>query len=163
MKLYEITNEFQSLFDSIGEEGDFNQETIDNLDNIQQDFENKALSVASYIKNLEAEETAIADAIKEMTIRKNRLSSQVKSLGDYLQFNLQKLNINEIKSSPYFKIRLKLCPPSVDVSDEHLIPQEFWKEKIVSSIDKIKLKEVLTEGVEVPGASIKRNIKLEIK
>lgn len=163
MKLYEITNEVQSLLDNISEDGELSENIIENLDNLQQDFENKAVSVAAYIKNLEAEETMIAEAIKDMTIRKSRLTNKVQSLTDYLQFNLQKLSINEIKSSPYFKIRLKQCPPSIDVFDENQIPPEFWREKIISSIDKIKLKEVLSEGVEVAGASIQRRIKLEIK
>jgi hypothetical protein len=73
------------------------------------------------------------------------------------------LSINEIKSSPYFKIRLKTCPVSIDVFDETIIPAEFWREKISRSVDKIMLKEALSEGVEVPGATIQRKIKLEIK
>lgn len=163
MKLYEITNELQGIFDNVGEEGELTQDMLDNLDALQQDFEQKAISVAAYIKNIEAEESAINEAIKDMTVRKNRLSKQVSSLMDYLQFNLQKLAINEIKSSPYFKIRLKQCPPSVDVFDENQIPAEFWREKVTASVDKVMLKEVLSEGVEVPGASIQRRIKLEIK
>ena len=98
-----------------------------------------------------------------MAIRKKRLSKQIESLTDYLQFNLEKLSINEIKTSPYFKIRLKQCPPSVDVFDETMIPPEFWREKVIASVDKVMLKDALNEGVEVPGASIQRRIKLEIK
>lgn len=163
MKLYEITNEMQNVFQDIGDDGELTQEMLDNLDGLQQEFELKAIAVAAYIKNIEAEETMIADAIKEMVTRKSKLTKQAQSLTDYLQMNLQRLSINEIKSSPYFKIRLKVCPASVDVFDENAIPTEFWREKVVSSIDKIRLKEVLNEGVEVPGAAIKRNIKLEIK
>jgi hypothetical protein len=163
MKLYEITNELQHVFDNIGEDGELTQDMMDNLDELQQDFEQKAVNVAAYIKNLEAEELAIGEAIKDMATRKTRLTKQVQGLTDYLQFNLQKLSINEIKTSPYFKIRLKQCPPSVDVFDEKQIPDEYWREKVTTSIDKIRLKEVMSEGVEVPGASIQRKIKLEIK
>lgn len=163
MKLYEITNELQNVFNAIGEDGELTQDMLDNIDELHLDFESKAVSVASYIKNLEAEELAIVDAIKDMVARKSKLSRQAQSLSDYLQFNLQRLSINEIKSSPYFKIRLKQCPPSVDVFDETVIPTEFWRERVTTSVDKIMLKEVLSEGVEVPGASIQRKIKLEIK
>lgn len=163
MKLYEITNEFQNVFNNIGEDGELTDEMMENLDGLKQDFELKAISVAAYIKNLEAEEAAINEAIKDMSARKNKLTKQAQGLTDYLQFNLQKLSINEIKSSPYFKIRLKQCPPSIDVFDEKKIPAEFWREKVTTSVDKIMLKEVLSEGVEVPGASIQRKIKLEIK
>lgn len=163
MKLYEITNDVQNIFNNMSEEGELSQELIDSLDNLKQDFETKAVAVAAYIKNLEAEATMIAEAIKEMGSRKNKLTNKIDSLEDYLQFNLQTLSINEIKSSPYFKIRLKTCPPSVDIIDEKLIPAEFWREKITTSVDKIMLKEVLNEGVDVPGATIQRKIKLEIK
>ncbi len=105
----------------------------------------------------------INEAVKEMVKRKTRLINQAQSLSDYLQINMQRLSISEIKSSPYFKVKLKTCPPSVDVFDENQIPAEYRREKITVSIDKIRLKEVLNEGVEVPGASIQRKIKLEIK
>ncbi len=165
MRLYEITNQFQNVFNQIGEDGELTQDMLNNLDSLKDDFENKAVSVAAYIKNIEAEEAAISQAIEDMRSRKAKLTKQAESLSDYLQFNLQKLSINEIKTSPYFKIRLKQCPPSVDVFDEKSIPPEFWREKVTTttSVDKIKLKEVLSEGVEVPGASIQRKIKLEIK
>jgi hypothetical protein len=98
-----------------------------------------------------------------MRIRRDRLTKQTQSLSEYLQYNLQKLSIVEIKSCPYFKIRIKQCPASVDIFDEKAIPPEYWREKVTTSIDKIRLKEVLNEGVEVPGASIQRKLKLEIK
>lgn len=163
MKLYEISNELNSVLDGAGEDGELTQSEIDYLDSLQQDFEGKAVSLASFIKNLEAEEKAIADAIEDMKSRKSKLTNKVKSLSDYLQYNLQKLSINEIKSSPFFKIKLRQCPVSVDVFDEDSIPSEFWKEKITMTIDKMKLKDVLNEGIEVTGATLQRKIKLEIK
>lgn len=163
MKLYEITNEFQNVFSQVGDDGELTQDMLDNLDNLKENFEHKAVSVASYIKNLEAEESAISQAIEDMKTRKTRLTKQVDSLTEYLQYNLQKLSISEIKTCPYFKIRLKQCPPSVDIFNETSIPSEFWREKTVSSIDKIRLKEALNEGIEIPGAVIQRKIKLEIK
>ena len=165
MRLYEITNEFQNVFNQVNEDGELSDDLITNLDVLKIDFENKAVAVASYIKNIEAEEAAIGQAIDDMRARKAKLTKQVESLSDYLQYNLQKLSITEIKTCPYFKIRLKQCPPSIDVFDEKAIPPEYWREKVTTttSVDKIKLKEVLSEGVDVPGASIQRKLKLEIK
>lgn len=165
MRLYEITNQFENVFNQLDENGELSQEMMESLDSLKDDFENKAISVACYIKNIEAEEAAIEHAIDDMKARKAKLTKKAESLSDYLQCNLQKLSINEIKSSPYFKIKLKQCPPSVDVFDEKAIPPEFWREKVTTttSVDKIKLKEVMSEGVEVPGATIQRKLKLEIK
>ena len=163
MKLYEITNAYQNIFNQIDETGEVNESFITQLETIQEDFEQKAILVASYIKNLEAEELAISNAIDEMKARKDGLSKKADSLSEYLQFNLQSLSINEIKSSPYFKIRLKKCPASLDVFDETLIPDEYMREKVTITPDKMKIKEVLAEGIEVPGCSIQHKIKLEIK
>jgi hypothetical protein len=163
MQLYKITQEFESVFNEVDENGEMSPEMIEHLDALQDDFENKAVSVATYIKNLEAEEAAIAQAMDDMKTRKTRLSKQVSSLSDYLQHHMQRLSIKEIKSCPYFKIKVKQCPASVDVVNEDEIPAEFWREKVTTSIDKMRLKEVLSEGIIVPGACIQRRLKLEIK
>jgi len=163
MKLFEITNEFENVFNQINEDGEITQEMLDNIDALQEDFADKAVSVAAYIKNIEAEAAAIKSAMDSMKQREARLNKQAESLKEYLQFNMQRLSVNEIKTSPHFKIKLKQCPPSVDVFDEAQVPEDYWREKVVLSIDKIKLKEALNEGLEIPGATIHRNIKLEIK
>jgi hypothetical protein len=163
MKLHEIADKYQSVFDEINETGEINEIEMDILDNLDDDFEKKAISIATHIKNIEAEEDAIANAIAEMVIRKNRLAKQVESWSSYLQFNLEKLSINEIKSSPLFNIKLKSCPLSVNVLDESAIPSKYWREKLVKSVDKIQLKKELDVGVIVPGATLQRKIKLEIK
>lgn len=163
MKLYEITNQYEQIFNQVNEDGEISSETLLLLDDLKHDFVEKAVEVAAYVKNIEAEAAAIKEAIANMKAREESLTKKAQALKEYMQFNLQQLGINEIETSPYFKIRLKTCPPSVDVFDEETIPVEYWKEKVVMSLDKIKIKEALSEGVEVPGATIHRNIKLEIK
>jgi hypothetical protein len=163
MQLFKITQEFENVFNEVDENGEMSPEMLEHLDALQEDFENKAVNVATYIKNLEAEEAAIAQAMEDMKTRKTRLSKQAASLSDYLQHHMQRLSIKEIKTCPYFKIRIKQCPASVDVLSEDDIPAEFWREKVTTTIDKMRLKEVLSEGVEVPGACIQRRLKLEIK
>jgi chromosome segregation ATPase len=163
MKLYQITNEFESIFSNVDEHGEITQDMLDSMDELKEDFESKAITIASYIKNLEAEEAAIKQAVDDMNKRRSSLKSKCDSLSEYLQYNLVKMSIGEINTSPYFKIRIKKCPVSVDVFDDLALPQEYLREKVVTSVDKIKLKEVLSEGVEVPGACLQRKNKLEIK
>ena len=163
MKLYEITNEFESIFNDVDETGEVTQAMFDAMDGLKEEFENKAISVASYIKNIEAEEEAIKQAMDGMKKRRDALKNKAESLTDYLLESFGKMGVNEINTSPLFKIRIKKCPVSVDVFDDLALPQEYLREKVVTSIDKIKLKEVLSEGVEVPGACLQRRTKLEIK
>ena len=163
MKLYEITNEFEYIFNDVDETGEVTQAMFDAMDGLKEEFENKAISVASYIKNIEAEEEAIKQAMDGMKKRRDALKNKAESLTDYLLESFGKMGVNEINTSPYFKIRVKKCPVSVDVFDDLALPDEYLREKVVTSIDKIKLKEVLSEGVEVPGACLQRRTKLEIK
>jgi len=163
MKLYKIAEKFNDILELINEDGELNQDTVQALDDIESEFEEKAIAVASYVKSLEAEQEAIQQAINSMRARQDSLSTKSEQLREYLQFNLQRLSINEISSSPYFKIKIKQCPESIDVFDETAIPAEFVREKTVTSIDKIKIKEAIKDGIDVPGASIQRKLKLEIK
>ena len=140
MKLYEITSQYQAIFDEVTEDGEITETDFEKLDGLKEDFVAKAINVAGYIKNLEAESDAIARAIQDMKVRQNSLENKAQSLRDYLQFNLQELNINEIE-----------------------IPPEYFKEKVTLSLDKSKVKEDITAGIEIPGVTMHRNIKLEIK
>jgi len=163
MKLYEITNEYACVFNSIDETGEVSQETVDAIDELQTQFEDKAIAIACYIKNLEAEEAAIKSAMDDMKKRRDALNNKVDSLSEYLRESMGKMSVSEIRSSPFFKIRIKKCPLSVDVFDDVVLPIEYMREKTVITIDKIKLKEVLSAGVDVPGACLHRREKLEIK
>lgn len=163
MKLYEISSEFLSVIDAVSEDGELSQGDMDYLDGLQQDFELKAVAVASYIKNLEAESIAINAAMQDMRIRRDKLDKRIESLSEYLQFNLISLSINEIKTCPYFKIRIKKCPPSVDVINEEEIPNDYWEERVTKVLSKRNILDDLKEGQEIPGVAIKNNLKLEIK
>jgi len=163
MKLYEITNEFESIFNDVDENGEITQAMVDAMDGLKDEFDNKAILIASYIKNIEAEENAIKLAMDDMKKRRESLISKADSLTEYLKYSMVKMSVTDINTSPLFRIRLKKCPVSVDIINELSIPAEYFREKIVTSVDKIKLKEVLSEGAEVPGACLQRKTKLEIK
>lgn len=164
MRLYEIANEYQLLLDqSINPEtGEVNETALACLENIVDNVKNKSIAVASYIKNIEADEIAIDAAISRMQDRKNQITKKVESLITYLQTNMERCGINEI-SCPYFVIKLKKCPVSVDVIDEASIPDDYKKKKEVISIDKLKIKEELNNGVVIPGVTLKQNMRLDIR
>lgn len=164
MNLYEISNEYQALLEQTydPETGELFPQVMDKLEELSATMEDKAIAVASYIKNLEAEREAIEKAKKNMAERESRLDKRADYLTQYLQSNMERCGITEIKS-PLFAIRLKKCPVSTDILDETLIPNDYKKVKEVVSIDKLKLKEELQAGVIVPGAALKKNNRLEIR
>lgn len=165
MNLYQISNDYQKIFDDVDENGEISEDVYKKMELVAAAIEEKSIAVASYIKNLEAEKTAIYNAKKQMQERENRLNSRIESLTKYLKENMEKCLISEITCSPYFSIKIKKNPPSVVINNENLITGEYKNIKIVTqeSIDKIKIKEAIESGKNVPGASLTRNNRLEIK
>jgi hypothetical protein len=164
MKLYEIANEYEFLLNQTFdvETGELNEQALIKLDQIVGDIKNKGIAVASYIKNIDAERKAIEEAKKCMAEREAKLNNRVNYLTSYLQQNMERCGLNEI-SCPYFSVRLKKCPLSVDVSNEELIPDDCKRKKEVTSIDKIKIRDKILQGISIPGATIRQNNRLEIK
>lgn len=164
MKLYEITNEYLSVLNEVCNEetGEINEQALARLDEVKDDLKSKGVAIASFIENIEAEEKAIEEAISKMQRRKKQLENQSNFLVSYLQTNMERCEISEL-SCAYFKVKLKKCPISVDVFDEAAIPDDYKKVKQVMNIDKMKIKEEILNGVVVPGATLKQNMRLEIR
>lgn len=163
MKLYEIANEFQEIFNSINENGEIDDKALSKLNEMQMAMEDKAIALSLYIKNIDAESVAIESALSAMKDRKQKLDKKMMQLENYLQSNMERCGILQIQSSPYFTIKLKKNPVSVDVFDEESLPSEYIRKRLVVSFDRTKIKTDIENGVVVPGASLKQNMRLEIK
>jgi hypothetical protein len=164
MNLYKIANEYQEVLSKTfdPETGEVNEAALSLLDITKGEVKEKSIAVASYIKNLEAEKIAIQSAKDAMGEREKRLANRLASLSDYLHSNMERCGINEI-SSPYFVIKLKKNPVSVDDYNHDLIPNEYKKTVTEIKIDKRKIKEELQAGVVIPGATLKQSTRLEIR
>lgn len=164
MKLFEIANQYENILSQTfdNETGEINEEALAALDAVKDDIKEKGIAIASFIKNIDAERKAIEEAKKSMAEREARLDKRVTYLTSYLQSNMERCGISEI-SCPYFAIKLKKCPVSVDVVDENSIPEKYKKTKSLVSVDKVKLKEEMLAGVIINGAALKQNMRLEIK
>lgn len=163
MKLYEITKEYEEILNQVyDDEDNVNQTALIKLEEIKETVQKKAVAVACFIKNMEAEKSSIEEAKKNMMEREKRLKKRVDDMEGYLLHNMQRCGIERI-TCPYFEIKLKKCPPSVDVLDEKSLPEEYIRTKVERLPDKIKMKEEMMAGVLIPGAMLKSNLKLDIR
>lgn len=163
MNLYQISADYAQILDHLyDEEGNVNQNEMAKLEDTKLEMDKKAIAVASYIKNLDAERRAIDDAKKDMSDRERRYKKRIEDLEGYLLSNMERCGIDHIKS-PHFDIKLKKCPTSVDIYDESVLPDEYKRTKTETLPDKVKIKEEMLAGVVIPGASIKNNLRLEIR
>lgn len=163
MNLYQISNEYNVILSELyDDEGVVNQSALAKLEQNDLAMEKKAIAIASFIKNMDAEREAIDAAKKAMAEREKRIKKRIDELEGYLLANMERRDIKQI-SCPYFEIKLKKCPPSVDITDASLLPPEFTRTKTEIFPDKIKIKEEMLVGVIVPGATLKTNLRLDIR
>lgn len=165
MKLYEISREYEEILqDLYDDEGNVNNQALTLLEENKTAMEAKAIAIASYIKNMDAERSAIDKAKKDMANREKRYKKEIEGLQGYLLTALQRRGIQSVKC-PYFEIKVKKCPISVDddTLDMNLLPDEYKRFKTEVSPDKIKIKDEMMAGVVVPGASLKQNLSLVIR
>lgn len=162
--LFAIATKYEELLhQSFDEEtGEINELALAELQLTKADAKDKAVAVASYIKNLEAERDAIERAKRSMSEREDRLDKRMDYLEEYLQSNMERCGIKEI-SCPEFVIKLLHNPPSVNPINEEFIPEKYKKVKEVVTLDRLKIKEDILAGIEVPGATLQYRVRLEIR
>jgi hypothetical protein len=164
LKLYEISNAFQSL-EQLGDSDDLPDEVIaDTLEALEGDFEAKAVQVAKFVLALEANAEAIRLGATQMMARSNRIANRAASIKAYLQFHLQAMDKKRIES-PELVISRRANPPAVVITDEHSIPAQFWiqPEPPPKRIDKKAIKAAIDAGERVEGAYVEAGERLEIK
>jgi hypothetical protein len=152
LHLYEITAKFKEL-ESLAEHDDLPLQIVaDTLEGIDSEWEEKAIAVAAFIKNLEHTSGGIAEAAKAMAARAARLNARADSLKNYLQFQMQVMDKKKIESD-LFVIRRQNNAPSVVVADERLIPDTYWYQPPTppKQLDKKAIAADIKAGKEVPG------------
>lgn len=162
MNLYEISARYQQLLD----QDEYTAEELQELEALHGSLEEQCISRGKYIRNLEAERTAVFNAIREMTDRLADLADREEKQKEKLARIMLENNMPHITSSPLFPLRAKQNPVSVSVIDQTFIPENYWTETIpkpIKRIDKVAIKAAIESGIEVPGVMLTRTLKLEFK
>ena len=157
MNLYELSSSYRAI-----QEMDLDEETLrDTLDSIIGEAEPKAENIVKWIRNLKGENTAIKE--EETRLKNKRITNEnkIKALSLYLEDFLKNSRLTRLKTE-LFTISLQNNPPSVEVYDATLIPPKYLIEQL-PTIDKQAIKELLKNGIEVPGAELKQTEGLRIR
>lgn len=157
MKLYEIDEQIEQLINrETGEIEDFEA-----FQNLQMEREQKIENIALWIKNLDAEASAVNTEKQKLAERETVLKNKVKRLKEYLsvilagdKFTTARVAVNYRKST------------AVTVKDGFLEwakanAQQFVKAKY--DVDKTAIKDALNSGQAVEGAELvyKQNIQIK--
>ena len=162
--LYQLTHQLREL-NELADSDDFPAEALrDTLDALEGDYQVKARNIGLLTRNIEASAEMIREAAKAMLSRADRLEKRSESIKAYLLYNCQAAGITRIEC-PEFVIAVRKNPPAVIVDDESQIPSTFYvpPPPPVPKLDKAAIKRAIQNGVEVPGAHLLQNERIEIK
>lgn len=146
MKLYEIAGIYTSL-EEIEEDVDVSSA----LANVEGALEDKLESIAKVIKNLDAMADAYEDEERRLKAKKQAAKKRVDGLKKYVKDNLEAMGKDKVEAG-IFKWSLQYSPPKLVITDESLIPDEFFvieRKPIKSEIKKAIEMEQTIDGAEI--------------
>jgi len=164
LTLYTIADQYLQDVQKL-QDMDINDETFaDTLESLSGDLEVKATNVALFIRNLEANANAIKEAEKTMYDRRKAVEGKIDRIRQYLLDNMLRTGISKIES-PYLCLSIRKNPPSVEVINQGMIPDEYFDipEPPPPTLNKNRLKEDLKAGVVIEGARLTSGSSLQIK
>lgn len=129
----------------------------DALEKLEMARETKIENAAMMVKNLSAEAAAIKAEEEKLAKRRKAIENKADEVKQFLVRALTR----EDGTSEKFRtaraaVTVKLNPAKVIISDEKLLPEVFFQEIIDRKPDRAQIKEVLSRGIEVPGAALER-------
>lgn len=164
MTLYEINQEIEAaiaaMFEEVNEEtGEVKPGTVELLEQLNIERDEKIETLGIYIKNLTAEAAAIKAEEKKLKERRDKKENKIARLKSYLT---EQLGGEKWDRSAKVSIAFRTSSP-VAIDDESKIPAKFMREKTETSPDLTAIKEAINAGEKVPGAHIEEKKNIQIK
>ncbi|OHR53279.1 MULTISPECIES: siphovirus Gp157 family protein [unclassified Staphylococcus] len=158
--LYNLSEGYKEVLDKMDEGYSF-EDIKDTLDAIKADMDTKVDNIIGLKRSAEGDVEIIDKEIKRLqTLKKQKLNLADKLKG-YLQDMLEVQELDNYRTSKNYVFK-KRNAPSKSVTDEKLIPDEYW----LSQAPKLNAKQLtddLKAGKEVPGAELKVTESLVIR
>lgn len=162
-QLYKIADEYREAFENLmDEDGVMDDMALQKLDSIADSIEKKGISVAHFMKNLDADLEAVKAERDRLDKKYKSLQQKALWINGYLKGNMERCGITQI-ACPYFTIKIKKSPPAVEIFDRDSIPEDYLKTEVVVKENKAKMREDLKNGTEIPGARLSQGTWLDIK
>lgn len=129
----------------------------DALEKLEMARETKIENAAMMVKNLSAEAAAIKAEEEKLAKRRKAIENKADEVKQFLVRALTREDgTSEKFRTARASVTVKMNPAKVIISDEKLLPEVFFREIIDRKPDRAQIKEVLSRGIEVPGAALER-------
>lgn len=161
MKLYELTQKYNELWEYVMDEETDLELLEEALKQVEDCMSDKAENIAKIIKSIEADIETIRAEEKRLQEKRRSLENKKESLKQYLEIQLREAEIEKVKT-PLFTIAIQNNPTSVNVIDESLIPEKYFIQQ-APVLDKKLLLSELKSGAVIDGVEIKQTKSLRIR
>lgn len=163
MNIFELSAQYQRVMGLINEREEIDEDLMAMIISVNDSLENKVLNYASIIKELEANEVAIDQAVESMLKRAKNIRSKAEKLKEIVKNEMKRCNKEKLENE-YHKVRLVFNNPKVSYTDKQLIPEQFMRRKIMEVVEPntLLISKALKENVAVPGAFLVKEQRLEI-
>ncbi|WP_116963070.1 siphovirus Gp157 family protein [Fastidiosibacter lacustris] len=150
MKLYDINQEImQVICEAVDvETGEVIAELdTEKLTNLKIAREEKVLNLGKYIKNLDAELTAVSNEKAKFVKWEQSLKKRIESIKTYLAKNMAE---GEKFKDAQIMVSWRMPGEQVHVSNVNMIPEKY--KRITVEPDKVELKKAIKNGEAITGA-----------
>lgn len=159
MKLYELANDFLEVENLEGVDA---ATQIEIINAIKTEISNKGDGIIKFIRNEEASLKVIDEEIKRLQALKKSKNTKIRNMKSYLMHCMRLMGMKKIEGN-LGRISIRKNPPSLEIVDGTIIPQEYMIKEVIINLDKNKVKEMLKNGETVPGCTLSQGESLIIK
>lgn len=163
-KLYELTGAYAEVMMQLEDATTQEQydAALEALTVIETDIVTKAENYARIIRNKTVESDGYAAEIKRLQACKKAADGAIERLKDNIHFALETAGASELTTG-IGKWKIAQNPPSVEVTDESLIPEEYLIPQ-PAKVDKHKvLDDFKAYGLAIPGVEVVRKESVRFK
>ena len=123
----------------------------------------KAENLVKVIRSLEASAEALKTEKIRLQDRQKAVENNVKNLKEYLQFNMETLGKDKVRTE-LFNLNIQNNPPRLVVDDEKEIPKAYWEEQPAKLNKKMLLEDLKSSNnIDFKGAHIEQGRGLRIR
>lgn len=160
MKLYELTEAYQNVQQLTEDESMDTQALEQAMQQIESAIEEKAENIAKLIKNIDGDIEILKAEEERLNQKRKALENKKDWLKKYLEQQLSIAGLEKVKTK-LFTVALQNNAPSVEIIDESLIPESYFKiERVVM---KKEILNAIKQGNVIPGVQMKQTRGLRIR
>lgn len=176
--LYEITEQFRSIFSMLEENGgELTEEIVDQMGGLEIDLEAKVDGYCKRICDLEGDTEKFKQEESRLATRRKAMEMEIESLKEWMKSCLKAIGKDKVKTE-IFSVQIQRSAPAVVVEDESAIPEEYRIASVEVALiglpeillpyakiraNKTEIAKHLKEGEEIPGVRLESSEYLRIR